>query len=80
MKPYSVLLLYPDYLNDSGTETYYAHVEAADEVAAVARAQALAYEAARDDVTGEPYCEDREDFVPLLVTHGHHASLPLWDR
>ena len=27
-KPYSVLLLYPDYANDSGTETYYAFVEA----------------------------------------------------
>ena len=27
-KPYSVLLLYPDYANDGGTETYYAFVEA----------------------------------------------------
>src|SRR5271170_7738880 len=35
MKPYSVLLLYPDYANDSGTETYYAFVEALDPIEAV---------------------------------------------
>ena len=29
-KPYSVLLLYPDYADDTGYETYYALVEAAD--------------------------------------------------
>ena len=38
-QPYSVLLLYPDYANDSGTETYYAFVEASDPIDAVAVAQ-----------------------------------------
>ena len=38
-KPYSVLLLYPDYVNDDGTETFYAFVEAPDPIAAVAMAQ-----------------------------------------
>ena len=35
-KSYSVLLLYPEYANDSGTETYYAFVEAPDPIDAVA--------------------------------------------
>jgi hypothetical protein len=67
-KPYSVLLLYPDDLNDDGKETYYAWVEASDPVAAVAEArrQALATnEWTEDDV-------DPDDFAPLLVIEGHH--------
>ena len=39
MKPYSVLLLYPDWVNESGTDTYYTFVEAADPCAAIAEAQ-----------------------------------------
>ena len=35
-KQYSLLLLYPDYANDSGTETYYAFVDATDAIEAVA--------------------------------------------
>jgi len=35
-RPYSVLLLYPDYANDSGTETYYAFVDATGPIEAVA--------------------------------------------
>ena len=38
-KPYSVLLLYPDDVNDSGTETYYTFVEAPDAIEAVAAAR-----------------------------------------
>ena len=65
-KPYSVLLLYPDHANDGGTETYYAFVEAPDAIEAVAMAQRQAV-AANDCVEIEP-----DDFVPLLVTEGHH--------
>ena len=65
-KPYSVLLLYPDYANDGGHETYYAWVEAADWDTAVAEAQRQAV-AANDCVE-----IDSADFVPLLVTEGHH--------
>ena len=36
MKPYSVLLLYPDWVNESGTDTYYTFVEAADPCAPIA--------------------------------------------
>ena len=70
-KPYSVLLLYPDYANDGGTETYYAWVEAPDPLAAIAlaRRQALAVQ------VGVVFPPD--DFVPLLVTEGHHYGQPM---
>ena len=42
MHPYTVLLLYPDYLNDNGDETYLAHVEAADPREAVTAARLAA--------------------------------------
>jgi hypothetical protein len=70
-KPYSVLLLYPDWANDGGTETYYAFVEAPDPTQAVgqARRQALA---ANEWTNVEP-----DDFAPLLVTEGHHFGQPI---
>ena len=73
-KPYSVLLLYPDYANDSGTETFYAFVQTADAIAAVAQAQRQAA-AAQEGIEAEP-----EDFAALLVTEGHHASEPLFNK
>ena len=73
-KPYSVLLLYPDYANDTGHETYYALVEAADPIDAVAVAQRQAV-AAQDGIEIEP-----DDFHPLLVTPGHHDSEPLFNK
>lgn len=72
-KPYSVLLLYPDYANDDGTETYYTWVQATDPVAAVAEAQR---EAMASNEWGEEDC-DPGDFVPLLVTEGGHYGLPM---
>ncbi len=72
--PYSVLLLYPDYANDSGTETYYAFVNATSQIKAVTLAQGKAA-TAQDGVEMEP-----DDFVPLLVTQGHHASTPLFNK
>jgi hypothetical protein len=70
-KPYSVLLLYPDYANDGGTETYYAFVVAPDPTAAVAAARQRAL-AAQEGVIFPP-----DDFAPLLVTDGHHHGLPM---
>ena len=61
-KPWSVLLLYPDYANDGGTETYYAFVEATDPIEAVTQAQRRAV-AAQEGIDIEP-----DDFAPLLVT------------
>jgi len=73
-KPYSVLLRYPDYADDTGYETYYALVEAAgpDEAVAVAQRQAAA---AQEGIEIEP-----DDFHPLLVTPGHHDSDPLFNN
>jgi hypothetical protein len=73
-KPYSVLLLYPDYANDSGSETYYAFVEASDPIDAVALAQRQAF-AAQMGVIFPP-----GDFAPLLVTQGHHYGQPLFNK
>jgi hypothetical protein len=74
VQPYSVLLLYPDYANDSGTETYYTLVEAADPFAAIAEARRRAV-GAQEGTEIEP-----DDFVPLLVTAGHHRSESLFDK
>jgi hypothetical protein len=71
---YSVLLLYPDYANDSGTETYYTIVQATDPTVAVTLAQRQAA-TALEGVEMEP-----DDFAPLLVTHGHHASESLFNK
>jgi hypothetical protein len=73
-KPYSVLLLYPDYADDTGYETYYALVEAADPIEAVVVAKRQAV-AAQDGIEMEP-----DDFHPLLVTQGHHDSEPLFNK
>jgi hypothetical protein len=73
-KPYSVLLFYPDYANDSGTETFYAFVEATDPIEAVAMAQREAA-TTQESMDGDP-----EDFAPLLVTPGHHYSEPLFNK
>ena len=73
-KPYSVLLLYPDHVNDGGKETYYAFVEAPDPLAAVAQAQRLAL-ASNEWTDIAP-----DDFAPLLVTQGYHRGEALSDE
>jgi hypothetical protein len=72
-KPYSVLLLYPDYANDGGTETFYGFVQAIDAIAAVAEAKRQAV-AAQEGIEIDP-----DDFAPLLVTQGHRFSEPLFN-
>lgn len=75
IRPYSVLLLYRDYANDGGNETYYAWVKAPDPITAIADAQRQAQEANEWDIP-ENYA-DPNDFVPLLVTEGHHCGQPI---
>lgn len=67
VKPYSVLLLYPDYLQDEGNETYYALVEASDAPNAARAAQQQALAGSGLDVTSD-------DFAVLLVVTGHHLA------
>ncbi len=72
LKPYSVLLLYPDYIADAfGQETYFTHVDAVDPAEAIAIAQAQAFNENSEhiDDTGEAI-----DFFPLLCLAGHHQD------
>jgi hypothetical protein len=73
-QPFSVLLLYPDYANDSGTETFYAFVEACDPQDAVALAQRQA-SSAQEGIDIAP-----DDFQPVLVIEGHHVGQPLFNK
>jgi hypothetical protein len=75
-KPHSVLLLYPDYANDGGAETYYAWVEASGPIAAIAEARRQAM--ATNEWTEEDVNPD--DFVALLVIEGHHRGEPVFSR
>ena len=79
-KPYSVLLLYPDYLSD-GPETYYAFVRAASPAAAASQAQMRAARASRrgDDVDRDDLRELAVDFRVELVLRGHRKGLA-WDQ
>jgi hypothetical protein len=66
-QPYSVLLLYPDYVGDYGTETFYAFVEAESPSEAIAVARQNAGDAC-------PVVYDPLDFTVLLVTSGHNRD------
>jgi hypothetical protein len=69
MKKYSVLLLYPECVNDSGCETYFAHVWA--------KTPSYAVTAAKEEAgRGNGYEPDLSaQFIPLLVIEGHHDAL-----
>ena len=72
-KPYSVLLLYPDYIADEfGKETYLAWVEAESPEQAVGEAQRMAW---IDNNQGEDDCLHPDDFFPLITIQGHHGDL-----
>lgn len=69
-RPFSVLLLYPDYIAETfGTDNYYDHVEARTPQAAVIKAQKRA--AKTNGFDTKTAC----DMVPLLVLSGHHYGL-----
>jgi hypothetical protein len=76
MQPFTVLLVYPDYLGENWPyDTYLAHVEADAEAAAITAAQALAQNDQGADFDGEPIVQTPADFAPLLVVAGHHDDL-----
>lgn len=66
---FTVLLLYPDYVNDSGHETYLAHVEAKSPQQAAFFAK---YEAQQ---ANETQVEEKEDFALLATFEGHLTDL-----
>jgi hypothetical protein len=71
-KRFTVLLLYPDYMHNSGelNPTYLAHVKAKSADHAVTLAQ---YEAVRANKHNEP--DNADDFARLLVVRGHHSEV-----
>ena len=75
-KPYSVLLLYPDYLSD-GPETYYGFVRAGSpkEAAGKARLQAARHVRHGDDIDRDDLRELGDDFQVELVLRGHRRGL-----
>lgn len=68
---YSVLLLYPDYLNDDGLETYFAYVEGDSWNDAVKAAQIEAAEA------NNCAPAEADDFAELITFPGHIEACPL---
>lgn len=76
LKPFTVVLLYPDWAADNyGEDSYTAHVEATTRFTAIEAAQSQAYEAFRRSEKlsvreirdlGEP-----PDFYGLVVFEGH---------
>lgn len=74
MRPFSVLLLYPDFLAENyGEDTHYAQVEAEDANDAVYKARLEVAEKEADDMFSVE--ELIADFLLLLVIEGHHADL-----
>lgn len=69
LKPYSVLLLYPDYIADAYGETYYDFVLATCPKDAVKRARD------RRIKTNDLSIEDFEDLAVQLVTEGHNKGV-----
>lgn len=69
MKPYTVLLLRPDYRAYSyGQDTYLAHVEAENPDDAVVAGQIGVWKEDAGDEAGTSW----SDYHPLLVLDGHH--------
>lgn len=72
IKPYTVLMLYPDYLaSQYGEETYLAHVSATDPTLAIKQAQGEAFSENELD----PGDSDPADFATLAVFPGHLEDL-----
>lgn len=68
MRPYTVLLLRPDYIAEPyGQDTYLAHVEAENPDEAVVAGQIRVWNVDKGDDAGTPWT----DYHPLLVLDGH---------
>lgn len=68
MRPYTVLLLRPDYIAEPyGQDTYMAHVEAENPVNAIEAAQIEVW----NEDAGDEDSTSWDDYHPLLVLDGH---------
>lgn len=59
---FTVLLLYPDYLNDTGAKTFYTHAHAPDLGAAI--------QVAKDEAAYQAHIDNPDDFALLFVCAG----------
>lgn len=76
MKPFTVILLYPDFLSDNyGQETYIAHAEAVNPEDAAHAAQLQACGANREAPEDPDFAIDPDDFFVLAVFDGHLEDL-----
>lgn len=71
MASYSVLLLYPDYLEHQRGDNFYFHVTASDPIEADRKAKSYAMASFVGEGVSDP-----DDFMTILVIAGHHADLP----
>ena len=72
MKPYTVLLLRPDYIaKPYGQDTYMAHVEAENPANAIETAQIEVWKEDHGDDAGESWT----DYNVLLIIEGHHQDV-----
>lgn len=72
LKPYTVILLYPDYVTDDFGETFMTSVDAIDPVAAVREARLECLDS--NKWTGED-AYPLEDFRVIAVMAGKHEDL-----
>lgn len=72
MKPYTILLLRPDYIaKPYGQDTYMAHVEAENPANAIEAAQIEVWKEDHGDDAGESWT----DYNVLLIIEGHHQDM-----
>lgn len=70
MKPYTVILIRPDYIAENyGEDFYFAHVEAENPTAAVKAAQ---IEVVREDGYDEDHAEN---YALVAIFEGHHEDV-----
>lgn len=72
LKPYSVMLEYPDYM-DGGT--YYEHVSARSPKEAIAGTRDMCMKENWNDDEGISFIDAPEDLALLLIIEGHHNGI-----
>jgi len=65
---YSVLLFYPDYMQQNGDDTFYTFVKAESKARAIALAR-------KEALAENDECENMDDFSVLLVLEGRQRAL-----
>lgn len=75
MKPYTVVVLRPDYVTDNNPqEIYFTHVTAENPVQAGRMAREEAWFVDNDDKIANDDLREVEDYVVLVTLEGHHED------